>query len=193
VSLTDIFNNPQSKPAKELARLGARRRTLLAQEGEALQALDAARDEHARLERVVKDGEAKALALGEDMPSTKARPKLDKLAREVETRQEEADGLARAIVALDEQVRYVVTTNSDELVAEAIASHDAARERIRELCAALDSQQSALRHAYVAVQSVMTAAGRNAETRDMRVPPSTEVMVREGGAEPLLPDRVLAA
>jgi len=94
MSLTDLFTNPESRPAKELAQLGARRRTLLSQERDALTALDAAQAEHARLERVIRDGEAKALALGEDIPSTKAGPKLAKLAKEIDTRTEETDKLA---------------------------------------------------------------------------------------------------
>ena len=192
MSLTSLFDHPECKPAKELAKLGARRRTLLAQERDSLQALDAARDEHARLERVVKDGEARALALGEDVPSTKAGPKLEKLAAQVHAHTEEADRLARAIVALDEEARRVAMIHTDELVAEAIASHDAARERIRELCAGLDTQAAALRSAYVACQATLAAAGRNHEARDMRVPPSTEMMVREGGAPALMPDRVAA-
>ena len=195
MSLTDLFTNPESRPAKELAQLGARRRTLLSQERDALTALDAAQAERARLERVIRDGEAKALALGEDIPSTKAGPKLAKLAKEIDARTEETDKLARAIVALDEHAREVVRVNADDLVAEAIASHDAARERIRELCAGLDTQAAALKAAYIQVQRIAAATGRSHEVRAMRVPPSVEMLVREGGAEPLLheDDRALVA
>jgi predicted nucleic acid-binding Zn-ribbon protein len=195
MSLTSLFAAPQSKPAKELAKLGARRRTLLAQERDALTALDAAKAEHDRLERVIRDGEAKARALGQDDPSLKAGPKLDKLRKAVDTWTSEADTLARAIVALDEEARRVVMVHCDELVDEAIASHDAARARITELCAGLDTQAAALKAAYVQVQSVMAAAGRNAETSRMRVPPAVEMLVREGGAPPLLheDDRALVA
>jgi len=191
--LTNLFPSPSSRPAKQLAQLGARRRELLAQERDALTALEAAQAEHARLERVIKDGEAKALALGEDIPSTKAGPKLEKLAREVDARTEETDKLGRAILMLDEEARSLVTVHADELVAEAIAAHDRARERITELVAGLDAQAAALRGAYVAVQATLAAAGRNQETTYMRVPPSTEMMVREGGAPALMPDRVVAA
>ena len=113
----------------------------------------------------------------------------------METRQDEADKLGRAVLALDGHAREIVRVHADELVAEAIAQHDAARARITELCADLDSQQSALRHSYVAVQSIMATAGRNAETSRMRVPPAIETLVREGGAPALLhpDDRVLAA
>jgi predicted nucleic acid-binding Zn-ribbon protein len=195
MSLTSLFPAPECKPARELAKLGARRRELLARERDALGALDAAQAEHARLERVIKDGEAKALALGEDIPSTKAGPELEKLAREVDARTEETDKLGRALLMLDEEARNLVTVNADELVAEATATHDAARERIRELCAGLDAQAAELRASYVAVQAVLAAAGRNSETAHMRVPPSTEMLVREGGAPSLLhpDDRVLAA
>jgi chromosome segregation ATPase len=195
MSLTTIFADPKSKPAKELARLDARRRTLLAQERDALSALEASQAEHDRLERVIRDGEAKALAFDKDDPSTKARPKLAKLAKDIDTWTSEADTLANAIVAIDEEARRVVMVHCDELVSEAIASHDAARQRIRELCAGLDTQAAALKAAYVQVQSVMAAAGRNAETARMRVPPSVETLAREGGAPALLhpDDRALVA
>ena len=113
----------------------------------------------------------------------------------METRQDEADKLGRAVLALDGHAREIVRVHADELVAEAIAQHDAARARITELCADLDSQQSALRHSYVAVQSIMATAGRNAETARMRIPPALETLVRERGAPALLhpDDRVLAA
>jgi hypothetical protein len=191
--LTDIFPNSSSKPAQDLARLGARRRQLLAQERDELSALETAQAEHAGLERVIADSEAKALALGQDTPKAKAGPKLEKLAREVDARTEETDKLGRALLMLDEEARNLVTVHADELVAEAIAAHDHARERITELVAGLDAQAAALRGAYVAVQATLAAAGRNHEARDMRVPSSPEMMVREGGAPALMPDRVVAA
>jgi|RhiMethySRZTD1v2_1073278.scaffolds.fasta_scaffold122472_4 hypothetical protein len=118
-----------------------------------------------------------------------------RLGKEVGAKREEADSLSRAVLAIDEHAREIVRVNADELVSEAIASHDAARQRITELVADLDSQQSALRHAYVQVQSIMAIAGRNAETSPMRVPSALETLVREGGAPALLhpDDRVLAA
>jgi len=190
--LTDIFPNPSSKPAQELARLGARRRELLAQERDELSALEAAQAEHARLERVISDSEAKALVLGtEPVVNKGASGKVTKLARQVDEHSNTADRLARAVTAIDGEARRITSTNCDELVAEAIESHDVARARITELVADLNTQQAALRSAFVACQSVLSAAGRSAQTAHMRVPPSVETLVREGGAPQLMDDRAL--
>jgi hypothetical protein len=142
----NLFPSPTSKSAQRLTQLGDRRRELLAQERDALTALETAQAEHARLQRVIADDEAKALALGDEPAVQKAaQGKLAKLAHQVDQHNNTADRLARAIVALDDEARRTTTTNCDELVAEAIESHDAARARITELVADLNQQQAALR------------------------------------------------
>jgi hypothetical protein len=192
--MNDLFPNPTSKPAQLLAEFAARRRELLAQERDELTRLDHAREDHTRLARVIAEGEARALALGETAPQAQASSKLDKLAKEIDTGTATSDRLGRAILTLDEEARRVTMTNADELVAEAVAIHDHARERVTQLIAELNEQQAALRAAYVAAQSVLSTAGRNTVTADLSVPPTTGMLVREGGAPALLrdEDRALA-
>lgn len=194
---TDLFTHPISQPAQQLARLGARRRELLAQERDALTALDAARAEHSRLQRVIADDEAKALALGDEPAVPKgAHGKLDKLGQQVTEHTTSSDRLARAIVALDDEARRVTMTNAEELPSEAIAAHDQARERIADLVAELNEQQATLRSAYAAAQRILATAGQSARTARLRDVPSVEVIVRENGEVPALihdDDRAIAA
>jgi hypothetical protein len=193
--LTNLFTTPKSQPAQRLAELGARRVELLAQERDELTALDSAQDEHARLGRVIAEGEAKALALGKTAPEAKAISKLDKLAEEINERAATSDRLARAIVALDEEARETVRIHADELLNEAIALHDHARNRVAELVAELHEQRAALRSAYAAAQSIAATAGRSTLTARLRDTPSVETLVLEGGAPPLIheDDRAIAA
>jgi hypothetical protein len=193
--LTNLFANPQSQPAQRLAELGARRRELLAQERDELTALDSARDEHERLERVIADAEARSLALGEDAPQAKARTTLDKLDKEINAHSAASDQFARAIVAIDDEARRVTMIHCDELLDEAIAMHDHARERTAELVAQLQEQRAALRSAYIAAQSIAASAGRNTLNARLRDTPSVATIVHEGSAPPLIhqDDRAIAA
>jgi hypothetical protein len=193
--LTNLFTTPKSQPAQRLAELGARRVELLAQERDELTALDSAQDEHARLGRVIAEGEAKALALGKTAPEAKAISKLDKLAEEINERAGQSDWLARAIVAIDDEARRVTMIHCDELLDEAIAMHDHARGRIVELVAQLHEQRAALRSAYIAAQSIAASAGRNTLNARLRDTPSVATIVHEGSAPPLIhqDDRAIAA
>src|SRR4051794_36852895 len=144
--LPDMFDSPQSAPAQLLAELGARRRELLAQEREALAALDVAQAEHARLARVVADDEAKALVLGEEPKVNKgAQIKVAKLATEADEHGRNADRFGAAVVALDDETRRVVMENACELLSEAVDQHNAARERITQLVSELHERQAELR------------------------------------------------
>jgi hypothetical protein len=183
--LTSLFTTPRSKPARRLSELGARRRELFTEERDALASLEAAQVEHTRLAKVVVDDEAKALALG-TKPQVNAQGKLTKLARQVEEHHAASDRLARAIVALDEEVRHIAMINADELISEAVTSHEAARERIGQLVTELREQQAVLRGMYVASQAVFNSVGLARLTDRLRIAPDVETLVRDGGAEPLL-------
>jgi chromosome segregation ATPase len=190
--MSDLFPSPICGPAHQLAKLGARRRELLARERDELTALEAAQAEHDRLQHVIEDDEAKATALGtEPVVNKGASGKLTKLARGVEEHTAAADRFGRAVVQLDDEIRRVTMDNCNELVNEAIDQHDHARQRITDLVAELKQQQAALRSAYVACQSVLSTSGHAAQTARMAVPPSLEMLVREGGAPPLMDDRAL--
>jgi chromosome segregation ATPase len=189
--MTDLFTNPQSEPARTLADLNARRRDLTAQQRDELTRLDAARAEHTRLATDLEDREARALALGHETPNAKAdRAKLGKLERQIDEHTETTSRLARAITALNEEIKRTTITHSDELLDEAVAVHDQARDRITELVAELHAQQAELRIAYIAAQRILAAAGRN-HVR-LRDTPSLETLVREGEAPALFHPHDLA-
>ena len=196
MSPPSLFADPRSKPAQRLHELAARRRELVTRERDALTALQTARAEHTRLERVIADDEAKALAHNESPAVPKAaQGKVDRLAQQVAEHTHTSDLLSRAILTIDEEAREVTRVNVDELLNEAIGLHDHARERITELATELRAQQAALTEAYASAQRILATAGRNQLTARLRVTPTVEQLVREGSAPPLIheDDRAIAA
>jgi len=185
--LTQLFTDPQSAPAKQLAELGDHRRRLLAQQRDALTALDGANAEHYRLERFIQEREDRALALGQPAPDAKSdRAKLNKLARQVTEHSDNADRLDRALGLLDQEASDIVRDQVSVLVTDALSIHAHANDHIAELVAELHQRQAELRAAFTAAQRILTTAGHSTALHALRDVPSVETLVREGQAPALM-------
>jgi hypothetical protein len=191
VTLVDqrLFVDPRGKAAKELAKLHERRRELQRQQRDALQARDSARAEHDRLDEQIKTREARALALDQPAATKRDRTRLVQLADQAADHDRTAAALGAAITMVEHEIRRCAHTAYDELLDEAIADHEQAREEITEALQSLTAAQARARAAYASAQAIAANAGVMHLTARMRVVPNLEQIVRDGGIDPLINPR----
>jgi len=181
-----LFAAPKGKAAKELAKLHERRRELQRQQRDALQARDSARAEHDRLDEQVKTTQARALALDQPAATKRDRTRLVQVADEAADHDRTAAALGAAITVIEDDIRRRAHTAYDELLDEAIANHDQARDEITEALQSVTAAQARARAAYASAQAIAANAGVMHLTARMRAVPNLEQIVRDGGIDPLL-------
>jgi chromosome segregation ATPase len=189
-----LFATPKGRPAKEIAKLHERRRELQRKQRDALQARDSARAEHDRLDEQIKTTRARALAL---QPANTKRDttRLGQVADQAADHDRTVEALGAAIAAIEAEIRERAQAACDELLDEAVAEHEQAREQVTEALQSLAAAQGRARAAYTAAQAVAANAGVLHITARMRDVPNVERIVRGGGLEPLIPhdrDRIAA-
>jgi hypothetical protein len=177
---------PKGQAAKEIGRLHDRRRDLQRRQRKALQARDSARDERDRLDEEVKATEARALALDQTANTKRDRTRLVKLADQAAEHDRSVTALDAALAAIEGEIRTRARGAYDELLDEAVADHEQAREQIIEALQLLGAARARARGAYTAAQAVAANAGAMHVTASLHDIPSIEGIVGDGGLEPLI-------
>jgi polyhydroxyalkanoate synthesis regulator phasin len=191
----ELFDAPTGKPAKQIASLHERRLALQRRLREALIARDTAHAEHDRLDEQVKTTQARALALDQPANTKRDTTRLGQVADQAADHDRTVEALGAAIAAIEAEIRERAQAACDELLDEAVAEHEQAREQVTEALQSLAAAQGRARAAYTAAQAVAANAGVLHITARMRDVPNVERIVRGGGLEPLIPhdrDRIAA-